>query len=82
MLPQIIQVVGSLLILAAFILLQTKRVSAESPGYLISNIIGAGTLTVLAFVEHQWGFLLLESVWTIVSLFSLMSLRHKKTPAR
>jgi hypothetical protein len=39
--------------------------------YLVLNFVGSLILAVLAWHERQWGFLLLESVWAIVSLWGL-----------
>jgi hypothetical protein len=41
--------------------------------YLALNLAGSLILAVLAWAERQWGFLLLESVWAIVSLWGLRS---------
>ena len=68
---QVIQVVGALMILAGFAGTQLGRMRADSVAYLVLNLVGAIVLTVLAFVEEQWGFVLLEAVWSAVSLWSL-----------
>lgn len=36
------------------------------------NIAGAAVLGVLAWVERQYGFLLLEGVWAVVSVWGLV----------
>jgi hypothetical protein len=69
---QIVSVVGSLLILLAYTGNQTGRLRAEQVSYSLINAVGAGILAVVALLEEQWGFLLLEGVWTIVSLAALV----------
>ena len=69
---QIVSVVGSLLILLAYTANQTGRMTAEQASYSVINIAGAGILAVVAVLEEQWGFLLLEGVWTIVSVAALV----------
>ncbi len=68
---QVIQVVGALLILAGFAAAQFGWLRVNSRRYLVLNLIGALILAYLAWDERQWGFLLLEVVWTMVSLWSL-----------
>ena len=68
---QLIQVVGALLILAGFAAVQFERMSPDSRLYLTLNLLGSIILAVLAYVESQWGFLLLEGVWAIVSAWGL-----------
>jgi hypothetical protein len=69
---QIVQVVGALLILAAFAAAQFDRLSPHSRVYLWLNFVGSLILAVLAYVEEQWGFLLLETVWAFVSAWGLL----------
>ena len=70
---QLIQIVGALLILAGFAAVQFERMRPDSRLYLALNLAGSAILAVLAYVESQWGFLLLESVWAIVSAWGLMT---------
>ena len=69
---QLVQIFGSLLILVAFIAAQRGALSATSRSYLLSNLIGSTILTILAAHERQWGFLLLESCWAVVSGYGLV----------
>jgi hypothetical protein len=68
---QLIQLLGALLILAAFAAVQFGRLRGDSRTYLSLNVLGAGVLAYVAWDERQWGFLLLETVWAAVSLWSL-----------
>ena len=77
---QLVQISGSLLILAAFAASQAGRLRIDSELYLSLNFVGSAVLAVLAWMEQQWGFLLLEGVWAIVSLFSLVQLARGRTP--
>lgn len=69
---QVIQIVGALLILAAFTAVQVERMRPDSRLYLALNLVGSAILAVLALDASQWGFVLLESVWAIVSAWGLM----------
>jgi uncharacterized membrane protein len=78
---QVIQVVGALLILTAFTAVQLERMRPDSRLYLALNLVGSAILAVLALIGSQWGFVLLESVWAIVSAWSLaVALRTPPPP--
>ena len=69
---QVISLIGSITILAAFAAGQFKRLEQTSLQYIVLNLVGSAILTVVAVVERQWGFLLLEGVWALISLWSLV----------
>ena len=80
---QVVQVVGSLLVLVAFAASQAGRLEPRSRRCLLLNVLGSGILAVEAAVTRQWGFLLLEGVWAVVSLVGLArTLRRADVPRR
>ena len=68
----LVQSVGSLLILAAFVGAMAGRLNQSSYCYLIANTVGSTVLTITAIISSEWGFLLLEGVWALVSANSLV----------
>jgi len=66
-----VQITGAVLILGAFALAQVRLLPHASYRYLLLNLVGAGLLAGDAFVERQWGFFALNSVWAAVSTVSL-----------
>jgi hypothetical protein len=70
---QVIQIGGALLILSGFVLAQLRVWSTDAWGYLWVNLLGAAVLAWVAFVDAQWGFFLLEGVWTLVTAWSIIA---------
>ena len=68
---QAVQIVGAVAILVAFIAAQLGAFDVRSRPYLWLNFLGAFVLGIVAWHERQYGFLLLEIVWTIVSAWGL-----------
>lgn len=68
---QAIQIVGALIILAAFAASQLGELETDSRLYLLLNLVGSTVLAILAVIEGQIGFILLEGVWALVSGWSL-----------
>ena len=67
----LVQVGGALLVLAAFALAQARVLTPQTRVYLLLNVVGATVLAVDAYVERQWGFLLLEGVWAVIAAWGL-----------
>lgn len=74
MVNQTVQIVGSLLILAPFILALRGHLQVRGWYYLVSNLIGSATLAADAGFERQWGFLLLEAVWAVASAATIVKI--------
>jgi hypothetical protein len=77
---QVIQIIGALLILSGFAGSQFGLVDQRSWAYLIVNALGSAILAVLGWYERQWGFFLLEFVWALVSLWSMMGKLRGQEP--
>jgi hypothetical protein len=67
----VVQIVGSLLILAAFVAALLGRIDQSNYSYLIANALGSAVLAVTAIISREWGFILLEGVWALMSVYSI-----------
>ena len=73
----VVQLVGAFLLLGAFALTQTGRLSPQSPAYQGANLAGSGILATSAFINEQWGFVLLNVCWALIALIGLV--RHRRS---
>ena len=78
---QVISVLGALAILAAFAANLFGWIRPSNLWYSVANFLGSAVLTVVAVVDQQLGFLLLEGTWALVSLWGIFSaLRGRRAP--
>jgi hypothetical protein len=70
---QAVSILGALLILLAFAANQLGRVDTPNLSYQVANFVGSGVLTVVAVIEAQLGFILLEGTWALVSLWGIIT---------
>lgn len=68
----LLQILGALGVLTAFVAVQAGLLRPTSYPSLLFNLCGSATLAVLALLDRQWGFLLLEGVWAVVSAWGLV----------
>ncbi|HSH61051.1 MAG TPA: hypothetical protein VK988_15710 [Acidimicrobiales bacterium] len=78
---QLIQLIGAALILTAFVLAQIERLEPSSAAYLTLNLLGGMVLALVAAVDLDLGFLVLESVWAAVSAAGLVRLVQARRQA-
>ncbi len=76
---QAISLIAAFLILAPFAAVQAGKMSVAGRAYLAMNLLGSVALAAIAFESRQYGFILLEGVWAIVSAVGLA--RAFRTPS-
>lgn len=78
-LAEVAQIIGAVLVLTAFVVTQNGMGSPDSIYVLVLNTVGAGILAYLALVDSQWGFLVLEGVWSLLAGYNLLkALRRQR----
>jgi len=63
---------GVSILLIAFLLQILKVIRVESNSYSLMNLVGAALAGVSAWMINFMPFVMLESVWVLVSLFNLL----------
>lgn len=63
---------GVAILLLAFLLQLTGKISKDGWFYIICNILGAGLACLASWMIRYLPFVLLEGTWTLVSLAALI----------
>jgi hypothetical protein len=69
---QLMSIGGAILVLGAYAANQLGMAGPERLSYTLFNLVGSAVLALIAVIERQWGFLLLEGVWALVSAWALV----------
>ena len=65
---QVISIVGALMVLGAYFAYQRGWMGRADRLYSFLNFAGAGLLTWVAIADRRWGFVLVEGMWSLMSL--------------
>ena len=79
-LADVIATIGISILLVAFILNSRKIISADKLLYNILNIVGAGLCGYSAYLISFYPFVVLETVWALVALISVIRSVSRETP--
>jgi len=75
------QIIGALLYITNFLLLQTHRIHATKPASLLLVISACSILLTAAIIGRDWGLILLEGTWLIL-VSSTFAIRQRETRRR
>jgi hypothetical protein len=74
----LVGVLGTLMILAAFFLLQAGRMAGDGAAYQLLNLFGAAAVLVTLLGTFNVSVFVLESAWVLVSLYGLIRARRSR----
>ena len=69
---------GVAILLFAFFLNTTGRLSRDHIAYILMNVIGAGTACLASVLINYMPFIILEGAWALVSLVALVNYFRKR----
>lgn len=76
-----IGVLGTGMVLAAFFLLQARKLSGNGLPYQLLNLFGAGGVLVSLFGGFNMAVFVLELAWMLISLYGIgKTLRQRPAP--
>jgi len=74
---QSLSIAGAVLILIAYAASQRGKLGRNDASYNLMNLVGSAILAWIALDGRQWGFLLLEGSWALLSVPPLLKLAAK-----
>ncbi len=69
--------IGVSILLVAFLLNLLKKIAQDSVSYVLMNLIGALLAGLASWMINYTPFIILEAVWVLVSMVSLVSILRK-----
>lgn len=69
--PDMFGIVGVVLILAAYLALQTEKIDPKSLAYSLLNGLGAALILISLYFDFNLSAAIIESAWLLISIFGL-----------
>lgn len=76
-----IGMLGTLLVLGAFFLLQAGRIHGNRLAYQLLNLVGAACVLVSLWNKFNISVFLLEATWVAISIYDIVRTLRKGTQA-
>ena len=76
-----IGMLGTLLVLAAFFLLQAGKIHGNRLAYQLLNLVGAACVLVSLWNKFNISVFLLEATWVAISIYGIVRTLRKGTQA-
>jgi hypothetical protein len=71
--------IGVFQILLAYFLNVIGKISTKELSFILLNFIGATMACLASVLLNYWPFIVLEGLWALVSLFSLLTFHKKRS---
>ena len=79
LIPDVVGVIGAIILMIAFLLLLLGRLSCNDISYSILNAVGAGLIVFSLFYNFNLSAFIVELVWIAISLLGLVRvLRNRR----
>ena len=75
---QQVSLLGAVMQLAAYALMQLGLLPIASYPYQLANVIGSLMMGVVATINREVGFILMEGVWCLTSIMGLVRLMRSR----
>ena len=69
---------GVFQILLAYLLNVIGKVSNKHLAFILLNLVGASMACLASILLNYWPFIILEAVWALVSLYTLLKVKNYK----
>lgn len=77
--PTIVGIIGTLMVLLAFFLLQARKLHGNGAVYQLLNAFGAAAIIVSLVYEFNLASMVLEIAWLLISIYGLVvGFRHRR----
>ncbi len=77
---QILSSIGAVLVLVAYAAHQLGWMSTLHAPYALLNLVGSALLALVAGMEGLWAYVVLNTVWALVSLWRIVKLMTGSPP--
>lgn len=64
-------IIGALLIIVAYLLLQLRRIAAENVWFSTSNAAGAALILLSLWFDFNLAAVIIETFWLLISLYGI-----------